>query len=279
VARALHRLSPRGHRRFAAVNCASFPDDLLEAELFGHTKGAFTGALSERIGLFEEADGGTLFLDEVGELSMRAQAKLLRVLQEGEVRRVGENVSRRFDARIVAATNRALTREVDAGRFRADLRYRLQVVHIVVPPLRERREDIAPLASRFWIEAAARVGSRATMAPALVSALARYDWPGNVRELQNVVATLLVHAPSRGRVGDDALPEAIRASSSSTPTATLDAARKRFESAFVRDALVRSGWRRTDAARELGLSRQGLVKVMARLGIDQAGVTHQPGGA
>lgn len=279
VARAVHRLSPRGHRRFAPVNCASLPDDLLEAELFGHTRGAFTGALAERIGLFEEADGGTLFLDEVGELSLRAQAKLLRVLQEGEVRRVGENVPRRIDARIVAATNRSLACEVEAGRFRADLRYRLQVVHILVPPLRERREDIAPLALGFWQQSAARVGSRATMAPELMSSLARYDWPGNVRELQNVVATLLVHAPSRGRVGGAALPEAIRAASSSAPPATLDAARKRFESVFVRDALVRSGWRRTDAARELGLSRQGLVKVMARLGIDRVGFTDQPDGA
>ncbi len=143
VARALHAAGPRRHRRLCTVNCAALTDELLEAELFGHTRGAFTGAVRDRAGLFEEADGGTLFLDEVGELSLRAQAKLLRVLQDGEVRRVGESHARRVDARLVAATNRVLADEVEAGRFRADLRYRLEVVRIAVVPLRERPDDIA----------------------------------------------------------------------------------------------------------------------------------------
>jgi tetratricopeptide (TPR) repeat protein len=193
VARAIHRLGPRRDRRFCALNCAALSDELIEAELFGHARGAFTGAVGERAGLFEEADGGTLFLDEIGELSARAQAKLLRVLQDGEVRRVGENVSRRVDVRIVAATNRRLEQEASAGRFRADLRFRLDVVRIEVPPLRDRAGDVPLLASRFWIDASARMGSHATLTPDAIAALARYRWPGNVRELQNVIAWMAVH--------------------------------------------------------------------------------------
>ena len=173
VARAMHRLGPRRDRRFCAINCAALTDELVEAELFGHARGAFTGAANERPGLFEEADGGTLFLDEVGELSPRAQAKLLRVLQEGEVRRVGENLPRHVDVRVVAATNRTLTDEVAAGRFRADLRFRLDVVRIAVPPLRERASDVPLLAAHFWRDASARVGSQATLSPEALAVLAR----------------------------------------------------------------------------------------------------------
>ncbi len=201
VARAIHRLGPRRDRRFCALNCAALTDELVEAELFGHARGAFTGAATERAGLFEEADGGTLFLDEIGELSPRAQAKLLRVLQEGEVRRVGENMPRHVDVRIVAATNRRLEDEVTAGRFRADLRFRLDVVRLTVPSLRERAADVPLLAAHFWRDASARVGSQATLSPEALSALARYDWPGNVRELQNVIAWIAVQSPRRGRIG------------------------------------------------------------------------------
>ena len=267
VARAVHRLSPRRERRWCAVNCAAIADDLLEAELFGHARGAFTGATGERAGLFEEADGGTLFLDEVGDLSSRAQAKLLRVLQDGEVRRVGENLPRRVDARVVAATNHRLEDDVAAGRFRADLRFRLDVVRITVPPLRERIGDIPPLALHFWRAASAQVGSSAMLAPETLSALARYDWPGNVRELQNAIAWMAVHSPRRGRVGPAALPATL-AQATTPRTGTFEVAREEFERRFVRAALARAGGRRSRAADALGVSRQGLAKMLRRLNID-----------
>jgi DNA-binding NtrC family response regulator len=267
VARAIHRLGPRRHRRLCTLNCAALSDELLEAELFGHTRGAFTGASAERAGLFEEADGGTLFLDEVGELSGRAQAKLLRALQDGEVRRVGENMPRRVDARVIAATNRCLEQEVDAGRFRADLRFRLDVIRIAVPPLRDRATDIPELVAHFWQDAAARVGSRATLAPETVAALTRYDWPGNVRELQNAVASIAVHGPRRGRITPGLLPPQLARAGAPLP-ASFEAAREEFERRFVRAALSQAGGHRSRAARALGVSRQGLAKMLRRLRIE-----------
>jgi DNA-binding NtrC family response regulator len=267
VARAVHRGSARRDRAMCTLNCAALPDDLVEAELFGHARGAFTGAVGERAGVFEEAHGGTLFLDEIGELSPRAQAKVLRVIQEGELRRVGENTSRRVDVRIVAATNRDLRDEVAAGRFRLDLLYRLDVLRIVVAPLRERREDIPVLVEHFWRESTGRIGSRATLAAAAVAALARYDWPGNVRELQNVLAALAVRSPRRGVVQPAALPPQFGLVKPLDGW-RLEDARRTFEQRFVRAALVRSGGRRGQTADELGLTRQGLTKLMARLGID-----------
>ena len=266
VARAIHKLSPRHTRRFCAINCAALGDELIEAELFGHTRGAFTGAAAERAGLFEEADGGTLFLDEVGELSPRAQAKLLRVLQEGEVRRVGENLPRRVDVRIVAATNRCLEREAAEGRFRVDLRFRLDVLRISVPPLRERVTDVPLLAQHFWRAATARVGSHATLGPDALAALSRYDWPGNVRELQNAIAWMAVHAPRRGRVSATLLPAQLATRPLSTGS-SFEAAREEFERRFVRAALAQAGGQRQVAARALGVSRQGLAKMLRRLGI------------
>jgi len=266
VARAIHRGSGRRPKPFCTLNCAALPDDLVEAELFGHTRGAFTGAVADRHGVFEEAHGGTLFLDEIGELTPRAQAKLLRVIQEGELRRVGENVSRRVDVRIVSATNRALRQEVEAGRFRLDLLYRLDVVHITVPPLRERREDVAVLAEHLWRDATQRVASRATLGAATIAALTRYDWPGNVRELQNVLAALAVRTPKRGVVPASALPPCF-GESGPAERWSLDEARRTFEHRFVRAALVRTGGHRGRAAAELGVTRQGLAKLITRLGI------------
>ena len=313
VARALHQHGPRRHRRFCAVNCAALTDELLEAELFGHTRGAFTGALTERAGLFEEADGGTLFLDEIGELSPRGQAKLLRAIQDGETRRIGENLPRRVDTRIVAATNRALRDEAAAGRFRGDLLYRLDVIRITVPPLRARPEDVLVLARAFWDEAVARLGSRATLDPGTLAALARYHWPGNVRELHNAIMALAVHAPRRGRVTPSQLPATFRlrvrdpaaspgaidetgdGSNSGRGAAndgvaacdrperelqeiegTLEDAKRAFESRYIRAALTRAGGSQSRAARNLGLTRQGLAKLIARLGLDD-GAADTPG--
>jgi transcriptional regulator with PAS, ATPase and Fis domain len=268
VARAIHRAGCRRERPFCAFNCAAMPEDLVDAELFGHAKGAFTGAAGERLGLFESAEGGTVFLDEVGELSARAQAKILRVLQEGEIRRIGENFTRPFDARLVAATNRALRAEADAGRFRQDLLYRLDVIRINVPPLRERIDDIPLLASRFWRQSAERIGSKAVLGQTAISALARYDWPGNVRELQNVLTALVVAVPPRGVVGASALPAAIARAAQLSSHESLESARLKFEERFVRAALARAAGHRGQAAAALGLSRQGLAKLMQRLHLD-----------
>ena len=235
VARALHQLSPRRERRFCDVNCAALPDDLLESELFGHTRGAFTGAVADRPGLIEEADGGTLFLDEVADLSPRAQAKLLRVLQQQEVRRVGATFSRKVDVRVVSAANRDMRAEVAEGRFRQDLLYRLDVVRIRVPPLRERPEDIPVLAEQLWQAAAARVGSRAVLTHGVLTALSRYHWPGNVRELQNVMAGMAVSAPARGQVKAGLLPPVV----AGAPGALDDTAGRCARS--VRAAVHRAG--------------------------------------
>ncbi|MBI2829387.1 MAG: sigma 54-interacting transcriptional regulator [Acidobacteria bacterium] len=267
AARALHQLSARRERRFCDVNCAALPDDLLESELFGHVRGAFTGAVADKAGLFEDADGGTLFLDEVPDLSPRGQAKLLRVLQQQEVRRVGETFSRKVDVRLVTAANRDMRIETAEERFRPDLLYRLDVIRIRIPPLRERPEDIAVLAQHCWRASAARVESAATLTHALLAELARYHWPGNVRELQNVMAALAVAAPARGRVRPSLLPAAITGSASISSRRLADA-RAQFERRCVEVALARASGSRTRAAAELGLSRQGLLKAMTRLGLD-----------
>jgi transcriptional regulator with PAS, ATPase and Fis domain len=267
VARAIHAASQRRDRRFCALNCAALADGLVEAELFGHTKGAFTGAVGERTGLFEDAQGGTLFLDEVGELSAGVQAKLLRVVQESEVRRLGESRVRRVDVRIVAATNRSLSVEVEQDRFRRDLWYRLDVIRVTVPPLRARLEDIPALVRHVWSALGERTGHRAVLSPSAMSALGAYDWPGNVRELQNVLASMMVAGPKRGPIGADALPSHIARVTALGRPASLAEARREFEARFVRAALARAGGRSTTAARELGVSRQGLLKLTRRLGI------------
>ena len=275
VARAIHQLSARRNRRFCDVNCAALPDDLFESELFGHARGAFSGAVHDRAGMVEEADGGTLFLDEIADLSARAQAKLLRVVQQQEVRRVGETFSRKVDVRFVSAANRDLQREGEEGRFRQDLRYRLEVIRIRIPPLRERPEDVAPLVRHFWTAASARVNTAATLSHAVLAALARYHWPGNVRELQNVMAALAVEAPMRGQVRAALLPAVITGATTVT-SPRLNTARLQWERRFVEVALARAGGNRSRAARDLGLTRQGLLKALDRLGIIQPVVTGVP---
>jgi len=267
VARAIHRTSPRRDRRFSALNCAALSDELAEAELFGHARGAFTGAVTERAGLFEESTSGTLFLDEVSELSLRVQAKLLRVLQEHEVRRLGESHVRPIDTRIVAATNKPLADEAQAGRFRRDLRYRLDVVRLCIPPLRERLEDLPALVRHIWSGLLEKTGSRAVLSPGTLAALGRYDWPGNVRELQNVLASLIVSSPPRGPVSPMQLPAHVGRCAVLTDTRSLAAARREFELRYVKAALARADGRPAAAARDLGVSRQGLAKVLTRLGL------------
>ncbi|HLL54239.1 MAG TPA: sigma-54-dependent Fis family transcriptional regulator [Myxococcaceae bacterium] len=211
IARYIHGESARVARPFVAINCAAVPEGLLESELFGHARGAFTGASQDRPGLFEAAHGGTLFLDEVGEVPMPMQAKLLRVLQEREVRRVGENKSRSVDVRVVAATNRDLGAEVVAGRFRQDLYYRLRVIELKLPPLRERKDDILPLARNFLTDLAKRIGSKVSgFSPGAANQLLRYAWPGNVRELENAVERAVVLA-SGSRITEEDLPEEVSA--------------------------------------------------------------------
>ena len=276
AARAIHGRSPRRERRFCAINCAALVDELVEAEMFGHARGAFTGAAADRPGLFEDASGGTLFLDEIAELGARVQAKLLRVLQEGEVRRVGETHIRKVDVRIVAATNRPLAGEVSSGRFRSDLWYRLDVIRISLPPLRERIEDLPLLAQHLWQLLASRIGSRAALSPSAIAALSAYNWPGNIRELQNVLASMLVSAPRAGLIGSAALPAHIARVAASEREATLAVARRHFEERYVRAALARAGGRTSAAARQLGVSRQGLAKLLGRLGIEGKNTSEAP---
>ena len=274
VARAVHRLSARRDRRLAAINCAALTDELFEAELFGHTRGAFTGAVGARTGLFEDAHQGTLFLDEVGELSPRAQAKLLRTLQEGEIRRLGDNHARVVDVRVVAATNRSLAAAVTTGGFREDLLFRLAVVRLVVPPLRERVQDIPGLAQTFWAGAARHRTTRAWLAPDAMAALCRYDWPGNVRELQNVIAGLVLAAPDRGRVTARHVASVIQVQGEGVESAgvSLDEARRMLDRRLVTRALARHAGCRSAAARDLGVTRQGLAKLMTRLAVSAEGV-------
>ncbi|MBX7164875.1 MAG: sigma 54-interacting transcriptional regulator [Pirellulales bacterium] len=244
VARELHRRSDRADRPLIKVNCAAIPRELFESEFFGHVQGAFTGALRDRLGRFELADGGTLFLDEVGEVPLDLQSKLLRVLQEGEIERIGEERTRKVDVRVIAATNRDLRHEARERRFREDLYYRLSVFPIELPPLRERRDDIAILAEHFLSQAAKRLGiAPHRLTQAVARQLERYDWPGNVRELQHVLERAVIL--SRGgplRIDlDDASQAAPRPSTHGHEEILTDAAVREFERANLRRALEACG--------------------------------------
>ena len=208
VARAIHNMGPRSKKEFVALNCASIPESLLESELFGYAKGSFTGAIDKRIGLFEEADGGTLFLDEIGDLSLPLQAKILRVLQERQIKRIGENKYRKIDVRILSATHRDLRREVAEGRFREDLFFRLNVIEIRIPPLRERTEDIVPLIDFFLKKYSILNGIQVkAFSKEALDAIMAYSWPGNVRELENAVERAVILCSQDGMIRPEDLPD------------------------------------------------------------------------
>ena len=278
VARALHAASPRARRPFVAVNCAALPAELAEAELFGHVRGAFTGAVRDRAGLFEAADGGTLLLDEIGDMPLPLQAKLLRVLETGEVTRVGATRPTVVDVRVVAATHRALDALAAAGRFRDDLRYRLQVLVLHLPPLRERREDVPALAAHVLAGFARRHGVAARpLADDARRALLAHDWPGNVRELRNALERALLLAEGDVIAAAD-LPAAVTGSVGALRPAEaavaelsfVDARRRAldaFDRAFLAAALERHGGNLSATARVLGLHRQSLQKLLVRVGL------------
>jgi len=272
LAKAIHARSPRRRGPFVAVNCGALPGELLESELFGHVRGAFTGAVRDRAGRFEVAAGGTLFLDEVGDLPLPLQVKLLRVLQERTFERVGESRPRASDARIVAATNIDLRRAVQGGRFREDLYYRLRVVPIEIPPLRERREDVEPLATFLLARVGARQGRALRFSPDALRIMLAHSWPGNVRELENALEYAV--AVCKGHtIGPEDLPGEIGADGPPPPASparqqgrqaepvTLDAAR-------IRAALEQCRWSRQGTARLLGFSRTTLWRRMRELGVE-----------
>src|SRR5438067_5306176 len=277
IARALHDLSPRAESPFVAVNCGAIPEQLIESELFGHAKGAFTGAVAAKRGLFEEADGGTLLLDEVGDLPLHLQVSLLRVLQEGECRRVGDARAIRVDVRILAATHQDLSQSVAAGTFREDLFYRLNVVGLRLPPLRERREEIEPLARRFLARHAARLGiPEKPLSPTALQLLLGWRWPGNVRELENALERALVLSEGP-EIEPEALPEELRASAapSGPPPAPAEGdlsvkrAQRALEADLIRRALERTSGNRTRAAELLELSPRALLYKIRDYGIGE----------
>jgi formate hydrogenlyase transcriptional activator len=267
IARAIHNLSPRCGRAFVKVNCAAIPLDLLESELFGHEKGAFTGAIAQKIGRFEAADRGTLFLDEVGDIPPTLQPKLLRVLQEQEFERLGSTHTHRVDVRLVAATNRDLAEMVRRSEFRVDLYYRFNVFPIQLPPLRERREDIPSLVTHYVERFSRRVGKRVECVPATtMSAFVSYDWPGNIRELENLIERAVIM--SNGGVLPNPLPPPGVPSVIAAPATTL----RESERTLILNTLESVGWvigGAKGAAARLGLNRSTLINKMKRLGISR----------
>lgn len=263
VAKAIHAGGPRKDAPFVAVNCAAIPETLIESELFGYARGAFTGAETARRGLIEEAGGGTLFLDEIGELPMQLQPKLLRVLQEGEIRRLGDTKLIKVDVRVIGATSRDLEQDIADGKFRNDLYYRLNVFPVRVPPLRERKEDIPALVAHFIAKYGRHVNRRVRDAtPEVISELSSYDWPGNVRELENVVERAIILSDSEYITRIDKL------AGGSGPGAAIkdwmdrlsfNEARQEIERAYIERALAETGGNRTRAAKVLGISRRSLL--------------------
>lgn len=268
VANAVHRLSLRANKPFVAFSVCSFPDSLIDDELFGHERGAFTGASQSRRGRFEEAHGGTIFIDEIGDLALPLQAKLLRVLQKRTVERLGSNVPRPVDVRVICATNRNLEQMVREGTFREDLYFRISVVRIQMPPLRERVEDV-PLLAEFFLRSFAKVHKKPQrgMTPGFLSALSRHAWPGNVRELQNVIERSIVLANGHERLGVDDLPPELQGLSISDelPKGSFHDAVRGFKRELVRSALAKHHGNKLKAAKELGISRCYLHRLLNQL--------------
>jgi DNA-binding NtrC family response regulator len=266
VARAIHAHGTRASRPFVALNCGAITETLLESELFGHVRGAFTGAVADRKGVFEQAHGGTVFLDEIGDMAPAMQVKLLRVLQDGEVRPVGGNRAIHTDARVVAATNVDLDRGVAEQRFRQDLYYRLSVIVIRIPPLRERREDIPMLIEQFVRNASARTGRHVVISPEAVAALTSHRWPGNVRELENTIERLVVF--SRGRIELADLPDVVLAAPSLEERLFQDLpSLDELERRYLVHVLEAVGGNRSRAAEALGIDRRTLYRMAERLGV------------
>jgi transcriptional regulator with GAF, ATPase, and Fis domain len=280
LAQRIHETGPRRDQRIVRVNCGAIPRDLVESTLFGHERGAFTGALQQQKGVFEEAHGGTVFLDEIGELPPAAQASLLRVLEAGAFHRVGSIREIEVDVRIVAATHRDLEAMTEAGTFRADLYYRLSGVIIEIPPLRERRDEVEPLARRFLLAANEANGRRAEgFSPETLALLKAYAWPGNVRELRNVIERAVVvtqggligpeDLPTRVRTGEHR-PEAGQGKAAAVADPAPAQAREKvqqFEAHMLQDALSAANWNRTEAAKKLGMAVRTLSYRMKVLGV------------
>jgi two-component system response regulator HupR/HoxA len=280
VARAIHYESRRANKPFVTENCAALPDTLLESELFGYKRGAFTGAVEDRVGLFQQADGGTLFLDEIGETSPAFQAKLLRVLQEGEFRPLGSNRTVVVDVRVIAATNRDLEADVRSGRFREDLYYRLATIPLHVPPLRERTMDLPLLARRLLETASRTLGKPAEgYTNEALACIAAYRWPGNVRELQNEILRMVALADGLQLGADLLSPRVLRTPVGETDAADLEwfsnisgSLKERMdqlEVQVVKESMIRHRWNKSRAARELGLSRVGLRSKLQRYGLEE----------
>jgi Nif-specific regulatory protein len=270
LAKVIHYNGPTKDKPFVAENCGGLSENLLESEIFGHVKGAFTGAIVDKKGLFELAKGGTVFLDEISDMPYAMQTKLLRVLQEYQIRPVGGSEYQRVEFRLISSTNRDLLQEVKEGRFREDLFYRIQVFPIVIPPLRERKEDIPLLAAHFLEKFAPKFNRPvARLTPGALEMLMQFDWPGNVRELENEIERALTLAGDDGEITEAYLSERIKQSAefdglSDAPPATIQEATARVERKMVKDALRKSGGNRSQAARILGLTRQGLLNKIRR---------------
>ncbi|HXM94325.1 MAG TPA: sigma-54 dependent transcriptional regulator [Candidatus Dormibacteraeota bacterium] len=270
VARALHFASLRNKGPFVEVNCAAIPEELIESELFGHVKGSFTGASDDKIGKFEKANSGTLFLDEIGDMSLRTQSKVLRVLEEQHFEPVGSNETLTVDVRVIAATNKNLEQEISRGAFRQDLFYRLNVIPFFVPPLRDRVQDIPTLSRYFLDEFSAAYGKKTReLSPTAIDILLRYPWPGNVRELRNLIERLVIVCPQSRIEPHHLPPELFRgvADSPLHPYSTLHEARSAYEREFILRKLQEHRWNMTQTAASLGLERSHLYRKMKSLGI------------